>query len=232
MRSIMTSASLPYPVQRTALACFVLGLHVAGLVLIGRAPPPSMQPSAQPVLQVALIQDRPAERGGVAASPVPPPVSPRPRPQVRTPVPKPQAITPRPGPVTEQPATRTPTLAGADTPAAPTGAAAVAAAPSVATAPVPVTAARFDAAYLNNPAPAYPPLSRRMGEAGQVMLKVLVSAAGLPARIELARTSGSDRLDRAAREAVARWRFIAARQGEQDIEAWVLVPVIFKLQEN
>ena len=45
--------------------------------------------------------------------------------------------------------------------------------------PVPVTAARYDAAYLHNPRPAYPPLSRRLGEEGKVLLRVRVSREGL-----------------------------------------------------
>ncbi|HQV09399.1 MAG TPA: energy transducer TonB, partial [Thauera sp.] len=95
-----------------------------------------------------------------------------------------------------------------------------------------VTAARFDAAYLNNPRPAYPMLSRRLREEGQVMLRVLVSPEGQPARVELRTSSGSERLDRAAQEAVARWRFVPARRGDVAVEAWVLVPIVFKLQGN
>ena len=37
---------------------------------------------------------------------------------------------------------------------------------------------------------------------------------------------------RAAREAVARWRFVPARRGDIAIESWVLVPIVFKLQGN
>ena len=96
----------------------------------------------------------------------------------------------------------------------------------------PITAARFDAAYLNNPAPAYPMLSRRLREEGQVMLRVRVSPDGQPNRIELRTSSGSDRLDRAAEEAVSRWRFVPARQGDTAVEAWVLVPIVFKLKGN
>ena len=95
-----------------------------------------------------------------------------------------------------------------------------------------VTAARFDAAYLRNPAPAYPPLSRRLREEGKVLLKVRVSADGRASAVEVAQSAGSERLDRAAREAVARWRFVPARRGEQPVEATVLVPIIFKLQGN
>ncbi|MEI2421437.1 energy transducer TonB, partial [Arthrospira platensis SPKY2] len=92
------------------------------------------------------------------------------------------------------------------------------------------TAPRFDAAYLNNPAPAYPALSRRMREEGRVLLRVLVSPDGRPARIELAETSGSSRLDAAAQGAVTRWQFVPARRGDRPVEAWVVVPVVFKLE--
>ena len=95
-----------------------------------------------------------------------------------------------------------------------------------------LTAARFDAAYLNNPSPAYPMLSRRLREEGEVMLRVLVAADGQPKRIEVRTGSGSERLDRAAEDAVARWRFVPARRGESAVEAWVLVPIVFKLKGN
>ena len=99
-------------------------------------------------------------------------------------------------------------------------------------APAALTAARFDAAYLNNPAPAYPMLSRRLREEGEVMLRVLVAADGQPKRIEVRTGSGSERLDRAAEDAVARWRFVPARRGDTAVEAWVLVPIVFKLKGN
>jgi protein TonB len=62
------------------------------------------------------------------------------------------------------------------------------------------------------------------------MLRVLVSPTGLPAHIELRTSSGFDSLDRAAQDAVARWRFVPALQGDNPVEAWVQVPIVFKLQ--
>lgn len=88
---------------------------------------------------------------------------------------------------------------------------------------------RFDAAYLDNPAPSYPPMSRRMGEQGRVLLRVLVNADGSAAQVELKSSSGSPRLDQSALDTVKRWRFIPAKQGTQAIAAWVLVPVSFTL---
>lgn len=88
----------------------------------------------------------------------------------------------------------------------------------------------FSAAYLRNPAPAYPAIARRNGDQGMVTLKVLVSAEGVSLRVELDQTSGSKSLDDAALEAVKGWRFVPARRGTQNIEAWVRVPVVFKLE--
>jgi len=89
---------------------------------------------------------------------------------------------------------------------------------------------RFDAAYLDNPPPRYPVLSRRHGEQGQVLVRVFVDAAGQPVRVALDRSSAYPRLDEAALEAVRRWRFAPARQGQQAVGAWAVVPIVFSLR--
>ena len=157
--------------------------------------------------------------------PAPPPP---PKPVVKKPTPKP--VVKKPAPVTESPTALSAAEEAAPPP--PPAPAPPAAAPAATAAPATVTAARFDAAYLNNPRPGYPALSRRLREEGQVTLRVLVSPDGQPAQVELRSSSGSERLDRAAREAVARWRFVPARRGDTAIESWVLVPIVFKLQGN
>jgi protein TonB len=88
---------------------------------------------------------------------------------------------------------------------------------------------QFDADYLDNPAPAYPPLSRRTHEEGKVVLRVYVEASGQPSRLEVSISSGFERLDKAALAAVSRWRFVPARKGTEEVSAWVLVPIVFSL---
>ena len=88
---------------------------------------------------------------------------------------------------------------------------------------------KFGAAYLNNPAPAYPSLSRRSGEQGRVLLRVLVSENGLAESVQLDSSSGYEKLDRAAIEAVKKWSFIPAKRSNQPVSAYVLVPVKFSL---
>lgn len=104
--------------------------------------------------------------------------------------------------------------------------------PIAATAPpaASVSEPRFDAAYLDNPAPVYPALSRRLREDGRVLLRVFVESSGRPGQIEINVSSGSPRLDQAARDAVSRWKFIPARRGAEAVAAWVLVPIVFNLR--
>lgn len=97
-------------------------------------------------------------------------------------------------------------------------------------APPPVTEARFDADYLSNPKPAYPVASRRLGEEGKVVLRVKVSRGGTPLAVEIRQSSGYARLDEAARAAVEQWHFVPARRGDEPIESWVSVPIVFSLQ--
>ena len=88
---------------------------------------------------------------------------------------------------------------------------------------------RFGVSYLNNPEPEYPSISRRQGEEGRVLMKVLVSASGAAEDVQIEKSSGSDRLDNAAVSAVKRWRFIPAKKNNQPLSAYVLVPIKFSL---
>ncbi|MEI2422112.1 energy transducer TonB, partial [Arthrospira platensis SPKY2] len=92
-----------------------------------------------------------------------------------------------------------------------------------------VSEARFDADYLRNPAPHYPPVSRRRGEQGEVRLQVWVGADGSAERVTVHLSSGFSRLDQAAVRAVSEWRFVPARQGGRAVPAQVIVPVVFRL---
>jgi protein TonB len=99
--------------------------------------------------------------------------------------------------------------------------------------PAPVqTEAKFDAAYLNNPKPIYPPSSRRMGETGRVLLRVRVGEDGQPLEVTLKKSSGSPRLDQSAEDAVNHWKFVPARSGDTPVVSWVVVPLDFSLDEN
>ena len=90
--------------------------------------------------------------------------------------------------------------------------------------------ALYRSAYLHNPEPPYPERSRELGEQGRVILQVRVSAEGRALQVEVISHSHSRRLDEAARQAVADWRFIPARQDGVAIESSLQVPITFSLQ--
>jgi protein TonB len=94
---------------------------------------------------------------------------------------------------------------------------------------IPQTPPKFDAAYLLNPKPAYPSMSRRLGEEGRVMLWVMVEADGVPSKVEIRTSSGHARLDQAAVDAVRNWKFVPARRGSEPVSAPVVVPLSFAL---
>jgi protein TonB len=173
-------------------------------------------------LMVSLISPPPVEQPTEPPTPLPARLAPR------APATAPAPVAPMPGaaPVANAIA---PPIHDAAPPAIPVPAAPVV--PDV-PAPLPVTPPSFDAAYLDNPAPAYPPLSRRAREEGRVVLRVLVNAAGTADVVELRTSSGSPRLDDAARDTVRRWRFAPARQGERAVAAWVFVPITFALDKR
>ena len=102
---------------------------------------------------------------------------------------------------------------------------------ALAPAPEPVVVAPpvFNAAYLQNPAPAYPVLSRKLGEQGRVILRVLVTQKGTADQVQLQTSSGYARLDESARETIARWKFVPAKRGRESVADWVLIPINFRL---
>lgn len=96
-------------------------------------------------------------------------------------------------------------------------------------APIKEVPAQFGVAYLQNPAPAYPMLSRRRREQGTVQLQVWVTATGTAAKVEVLQSSGFVRLDEAALATVKGWRFVPARRGEMPVASTVKVPIVFAL---
>ena len=103
--------------------------------------------------------------------------------------------------------------------------------PSIETAPAPVAAVQPPARLPDQPAPRYPASALRRGESGTVTIEVEVGIDGYPSAIRVSGRSGSRDLDRAAVEAVSRWRFEPARDAAgQPVPGWISVPIDFKAQ--
>ena len=213
---MMMKLSFQFPVL---LAVILLHGGVVAALLGGQTPATSEPPKPLMVEMVApqverLSPPQPSKRTIQHPTPTP---SARPAPPV--PVAAPLLATQGESVSSIAPVTDIPKPISAPPAAAP---AVVAAAPSV---------PRFDADYLNNPTPAYPPLSRRLREEGKVVLRVFVEPSGAAGTVEMRTSSGFERLDKSAITAVSRWKFVPAKQGAEAVGAWVLVPIIFSLKD-
>jgi periplasmic protein TonB len=179
----------------------------------------------------ALLESAPIMVDWIAA----PKVEPKVEPPARLPKPKPVTRTPPavPAPILAAAPEAPPIVTPAPPPPPPEPVAlapAAVPAPAPVAAPVPVTPPIFNANYLDNPAPVYPVMSRRLGEQGRVVLRVLVNPGGKAEEVQIRTSSGSTRLDDSALETVRQWKFIPAKQGPQPISAWVLIPISFRLE--
>lgn len=80
-----------------------------------------------------------------------------------------------------------------------------------------------------SPPPAYPADARLKGWTGRVRVRVLISEQGTVRDTVIAVSSGHACLDDAALKGLRRWLFHPAYQDGRAIAAWVIVPVLFKL---
>jgi periplasmic protein TonB len=106
----------------------------------------------------------------------------------------------------------------------------------VAAVPAPAESAKVSAStpacvqdYISQPDPIYPRPSRSLGEQGIAEIRVLFSAAGVPLKAEIVKSSGYERLDKAALEGTKRWRFVTCSGIAAAVDHWKETPVTFKL---
>ena len=172
------------------------------LATVVEPPPPDLPP---PEFPLAKIEPPPPPDMPV---PVIPPPENKPKPPEPTPV---QRRPPRPA-----------------TPVAPVDPQPQQAVPAAPAAPRTVQASQLG--YLVAPNPVYPTRSRRAGEQGTTIIRVLVDVAGRPSQVSLQTSSGHTALDESALSAVrqAQFRPYAERGVAQAV--WVLVPIKFVLQ--
>lgn len=210
--------------RRLAIAASVVLFHIAALWAIQTG-----------LLRRAVEVIVPAEVLSEFISPPAPKTE-----QLQQPAPKPQVQQPPrrqapPAPLPVATPTPTPTPAApmgmtSPQPPAPAMAAPVATAPTAPSAPARLELPSSDAAYLNNPKPPYPALSKRLGEQGKVVVRVLIGADGTAQQAEIRTSSGYDRLDQAALTTVLKWRYVPGKRGGVPEAMWFNVPINFVLE--
>ncbi|MEM5344718.1 energy transducer TonB [Paraburkholderia azotifigens] len=186
----------------------VIGLHVIALAIAFTVRElPTVPVETQRTITAELLPPPAPAAAPVAIESAPPPPKPVPvqkvKPKVQPrPTPKP---TPAPMPVAQAPSQHeisAPETAPA--PPAPTAPVAPAAPAAPAAKPVMSITAPKDASHLNCSIvePTYPAMSRRRGETGRAVVQFILSASGRIENVELKKSSGYDRLDQAALDAI------------------------------
>ena len=107
--------------------------------------------------------------------------------------------------------------------------------PEATTVPVPPPAAPIQAPagmttpvkIISNPSPRYPASSLRRNETGEVLLRLHIDTRGRVASVDIVRSSSHTALDRAAVDAVKRWKFEPAMTNGQPVNESVTVPIAF-----
>jgi periplasmic protein TonB len=235
MTYALPSNGLANPSSRTvAVAGGVVALHIAALWALQAG---LEFKSPEKVVEVEMVSEIlppqvPQAAPPMPAPPIPKPSPTKPRPQPPAPhaaAPAPKAIA-DPTPAPNAPVVN-PTPPAPPAPAAPPSPPAVAPAPPAPPAPAPepkIELPSTDADYVNRPAPVYPPMSRRLGEQGKVVLRVQIGADGSALKVELQKSSGFDRLDEAAMTAVKKWRFKPGTRNGVPETMWYSLPINFE----
>jgi len=222
--------SLPRVSRNAAIVASVLGFHVLALWALQSG---LLRRAVEVIVPVEVLSefiDPPAPK---VTPPPPVPPTPTKQPVVKTkaptlpPAPKPLAIAdPTPSP-------NAPTGATEPQPPAPPVAAPVAVAPPAPPsppAPPKVELPSSDADYLRNPSPPYPPISKRLGEQGKVVVRVLIGVDGAAQKAEIYKSSGFDRLDQTALKTVTGWRYVPGKRNGVAEAMWFNVPINFVLE--
>ncbi len=202
----------------------VFALHVLGFYLVSSGMMSRMVDAALPeAVLVSFVEPPPPPKAPPPAAPkvvpvvqLPPPVLPSvPVPEVQI-APQPNVVTVTQAVLPAEP--RPVQVATVNTPAAPT--------PAVASAPKTITSG---VEYIQAPQPVYPLMSKRMGEQGRVMLRILVNVRGMPDQVLVHTSSGSARLDEAGRQAALRAQFKPHMEDGHAVAVYVIVPLNFQL---
>lgn len=98
-------------------------------------------------------------------------------------------------------------------------------------APPPVTQAKFAPGARPGDSCPYPSASRRLGEAGSVVLLLYVSSGGRVTETKVESSSGFPRLDDAAGSCLKKVKFIPSTVGGQAVDSWQRIRWTWKLED-
>ena len=233
------------PTVKRGLLALVIFFHVGGGWALTQVEPAKMIVGDIAPMEVRMVPAEQAAEPEVENAEPPPPVEIKPPdlaaivdppppdlpppefPIAKVEIPPPEVPPPPVIPIEKKPEPK-PVQKRPPAPAVPVDTQPQQAAPRAAAAPRTVSASQLG--YLVPPNPVYPARSRKAGEQGTVMIRVLVDVAGRPSQVALQTSSGHGTLDEAAVSAVRAAQFRPYAPGGLPEAVWVLVPINFVLR--
>ena len=85
--------------------------------------------------------------------------------------------------------------------------------------------------WIRKPSPGYPAMSKKLNESGTVVIAAYFGSNGSAKRAEIAKSSGFERLDRAAADAVLRSQITPLTGGNEETVRLFNAPISFTLSE-
>ena len=85
---------------------------------------------------------------------------------------------------------------------------------------------------VRQPKPRYPMSARRMGQSGQVLLRLFVDQEGAVREVSVVRAEPAGVFDEAAVEAARKWHFSPAMSRGAAVGMWMTLPVRFSLEDR
>ncbi|MDP2404659.1 MAG: TonB family protein [Hydrogenophaga sp.] len=215
--------------RRLFIVIAVVGFHVLGLWALQTGLLRRAVELVVPVQVMAEFIELPQPQ----VTPAPPPPQPQPRPAPKQVIPPKPVPRQAPQPVAIADPTPSHTVAtGIIEPQPP---APPLLTPMVVAEPAPPAPPRIElpsssADYLNNAPPPYPPLSKRLGEQGKVIVRAFIEVSGSASKAEIRTSSGYERLDQTALQTVLKWRYVPGKRAGVPEAMWFNIPINFVLE--
>lgn len=216
--------------RRLFIVMAVIGFHVLGLWALQAG---LLRRAVELVIPVNVMAEF-IEAPQPQVTPAPPQPEPRPEPvqkQRPAPQPRPQPVAiAEPAPAPEAPAGTTEPPPPAEPLTAAMSQVEAPPAPPAPPPPLKIELPSSDAAYLSNPLPPYPSLSKRLREEGTAWIRAYIEVNGTASKAEIFKSSGYARLDQTALQTALKWRYVPGKRAGVPEAMWVNVPIRFDLE--
>jgi periplasmic protein TonB len=198
--------ALPFSKSERIILAIVIALHLLFLIGFQSSMKPDHDNNLDETRVMANLVSPEAAKTPQATPPAPPPPKPKPEQKKKT-VDEKSTQTPTPAPPQQQTTSPTPPSQAKTETQTPNASVAPASNTGASGTPIQTDIGKLIVVYQPDADAYYPSFSKRSGEQGEVVVKLIIDESGSVEEVALLRSSSFPRLDRAATEIGKRYRF-------------------------